>query len=381
MTYLDHNASSRLRPEARLAMERALDAAGNPSSVHRLGRAARAYVEEAREEVAKLLNARPQDVIFTSGGTEANTLGLSGAVGGAVAPVTQIYVSTIEHDSVLKTAASIAHRKSGVSFATIPVMHEGVVDLESLRALRRGTDSRALVAIMAANNETGVIQPVAEAIALVHEAGGLVLVDAVQACGKIAVNFAACGADYMTVSAHKMGGPQGIGALVIRDGAPFAAQFVGGGQERYRRAGTENVAAIAGFGAAARVANLEGGARRASLRDRFESVLRERFADVVIFGEASPRVWNTSNFAVPRIAAETALIALDLDGIMVSSGAACSSGKVMPSHVLNAMGVPGELARSALRVSLGWNSTEADVDAALASLGRLSARVTARRAA
>jgi cysteine desulfurase len=384
MTYLDHNASSTLRPEARLATEKVLEVAGNPSSVHRWGRAARSHVEEAREEVAKLLNARPQDVVFTSGGTEANALALRGAVDGAAetaAPITRIYVSAIEHDSVLRMGAAIADRKPAVSFATIPVTRDGVAALESLRALLCDAATRPLVAIMAANNETGVIQPVAESIALVHDAGGLVLVDAVQACGKIALDFAACGADYLTVSAHKMGGPQGIGALVIRDDAPFAAQLVGGGQERYRRAGTQNVAAIAGFGAAARVVNLESSARLASLRDRFESGLRERFADVVIFGEVAPRVWNTSNFALPRITAETALIALDLDGVMVSSGAACSSGKITPSHVLNAMGVPRDLARSALRVSLGWNSTQADVEAALASFERLSARVTGRRAA
>lgn len=384
MTYLDHNASSTLRPEARLAVERALERTGNPSSVHRFGRAARAVVEDAREDLATLLNARPQDVTFTSGGTEANALALAGAVTGAAdagAPVRRIIVSAIEHDSVLKAAAALAGRIPDISLAAVPVTPEGVVDLEGLRVHLRETPGRALAAVMAANNETGVIQPVADAVAIVHEAGGLVLVDAVQACGKIAVDFTACGADYLTVSAHKIGGPQGVGAMIMRYTAPLAAQLAGGGQERYRRAGTENVPGIAGFGAAARALRLEGNASNAGLRDRFEAGLRERFPEVIIFGEAAPRVGNTSNFALPGIVAETALIALDLDGVMVSSGAACSSGKVAPSHVLKAMGISEGLARSALRVSFGWNSTQADAEAALASFEKLAARVTARRAA
>lgn len=381
MTYLDHNATSCLRPQSRLAVERALAVEGNPSSVHRWGRAARAIVEEAREGVASLTNARPQNVIFTSGGTEANFLALWGAVLGAEdagAPVERLLVSAIEHDSILNTAKEIAARRPEIRFAALPVSRHCVVDVDSLRTIL-AEGGRMLVAVMAANNETGAVQPIAEVAEQVRASGGLCVVDAVQACGKIAADFAA--ADYVTISAHKLGGPQGIGALVMRDDAPFAAVIRGGGQESNRRAGTENVAGIAGFGAAAKLCRGDDTARLAALRDRFEAGLRRHFPDVVVFSEEARRVPNTSCFALPGIAAETALIALDLDGVMVSSGAACSSGKVRPSHVLRAMGVSADLTRSALRVSLGWNSTESDIEAALASLEKLAARIVARRAA
>jgi cysteine desulfurase len=328
------------------------------------------------------VGARPEEVIFTSGGTEANALALWGAVQGAAAagaPVKALCLSAIEHDSVLRTAAAIAERDSGIRLASLPVTKDGLVDPEALGELLNEVGGPALVAVMAANNETGIIQPVADVIARVHGAGGFCLVDAVQACGRIAADFAASGAHYLTLSAHKLGGPQGVGALVVRDGAPLAPQLVGGSQETNRRAGTENVAGIAGFGAAAKACLQDG--RSATLRDAFEAGLRERFPDVIVFGDSVRRLANTSNFAIPGIAAETAIIALDLDGVMVSSGAACSSGKVKSSHVLWAMGVPAELARSALRVSLGWNSTQTDVEAALASLEKLSARIHARMAA
>jgi cysteine desulfurase len=377
MTYLDHNATSPLRPEARAAMERAMEIGGNPSSIHAAGRAARAIVEKAREQVAALVNARPQDVIFNSGGTEANALALSGAIYGALDQddrFTRLFVSAIEHDSVRANANALTERVAGLRVDTIPVTADGAVDTEALRVMLREGKGRTLVAVQAANNETGVIQPVAEVARLTKEAKALLLVDAIQAAGKIALNI---DADYLSLSSHKIGGPQGVGALIVREGAPFAAQILGGGQERSHRAGTENVIGIAGFGpaAAAAKANMP----TAALRDRFESELTKLGA--TIFGANADRLANTSNFALPEITAETALMALDLDGLMISSGAACSSGKVKSSHVLKAMSVADDVAARALRVSFGWNSTEADVDAAVAAFSKLLSRVRPRAAA
>jgi len=384
MTYLDHNATSPLRPEARAAMTHAMEMGGNPSSVHGAGRAGRALVEAAREQVAALVHARAQDIVFTSGGTEANALALRGAVHGALdaeARITRLFVSAIEHDSVRANAEAIAERVPGVRKQTIPVTSTGVVDAEALRVLLREGKGRAIVAVMLANNETGAIQPLGQIAKLAREAGALLLVDAIQAAGKLDIDFAALDADYLTLSAHKLGGPQGVGALIVKDGAPFAAQILGGGQERGKRAGTENVVGIAGFGAAseASLRDLGSLSRISFLRDRFEHGLRQIAPDAIVFGDT--RLGNTSNFALPAIAAETAVIALDLDGVMVSSGAACSSGKVKPSHVLQAMGVSEDLARSALRVSFGWNSTDEDADAALASLHKLVSRTQSRAAA
>ena len=377
MHYLDHNATSPLRDESRAAMEHALLVGGNPSSVHGRGREARATLERARDQVAALVGARAQDVIFTSGGTEANTLALWGAVQGAAeagARITRLFVSAVEHDSVMANATALAERVAGLRLEIIPVTIQGTIDLEALRVLLREGKGRALVAVMAANNETGVIQPLAEVAALLKDHEGYLLVDAVQAAGKIDFNIVS---DYVALSAHKLGGPQGAGALIVRDGAPLAATILGGGQERGRRAGTENVAGIAGFGAAASVATKP----LSTLRDRFESELKSAAHDVAIFGASAPRLPNTSNFALPGVAAETAVMALDLDGVMVSSGSACSSGKVRPSHVLRAMGVSEALAACALRVSFGWNSTDADVDAALSSISQLLSRAKARAAA
>lgn len=381
MVYLDHNATSQLRPQARAAVERALAAPANASSVHKAGRAARALIEEARAAVADLAGADAEQVVLTSCGSEANALALWGAVESARktgAPIRYLCVSAIEHDSIRKTAARIAERDRDISVATIPVTRDGVVDLPWLRSFLNKADGRALVAVMAANNETGVVQPVAEVIAAARASGSLSLVDAVQSCGKVATDFAA---DYLTFSAHKLGGPQGAGALVLMESAPFRAQLVGGGQESFRRAGTENVAAIAGFGAAANACRNDDLSRVTRLRDAFEAGLRARIPHCVIFGERAERLPNTANFALPGIPAETALIALDLDGVMASSGAACSSGKVALSHVLAAMGVEPAIARCALRVSFGWNSDDGDGDAALATLEKLSARMAARRAA
>ncbi len=379
MHYLDHNATSPLRPEARAAMDRALESGGNPSSVHAAGRNARAIVEQARADVAVLVSARPEDVIFTSGGTEANNAALTGAIQGAAEAgtrFTRLFVSAIEHNSVLATARALEERAAGLRLEVLPVTKDGVLDLEALRVALREGKGRTLIAVMAANNETGVIQPLADIRRLAKEAGALLLVDAVQAAGKIALGFDEVGAEYLTLSAHKLGGPQGAGALIVREGVPFTAQLLGGGHERGLRAGTENVAGIAGFGAAAKST----ACADPKLRDRFESELKRVARDAVIFGAQAPRLSNTTNFAIPGIAAETALVALDLDGVMVSSGSACSSGKVKPSHVLAAMGVPEEISRCALRISFGWNSTEADVDAAIKALTKLRERVTARAA-
>jgi cysteine desulfurase len=373
-----------LREEARRAMARALEVGGNPTSVHAAGRAAREIVEDARRAVAELVGAGAEDVIFTSGGTESNSLALFAAVQGAAEAgerITRLFVSAVEHDSVMAGAVALAERMAGLRLETLPVSSSGVIDLEALRIALREGKGRALLAVMAANNETGVIQPLADVSRLREESGALLLVDAIQAAGKMPISVETMGADYLSLAAHKLGGPQGAGALVVRDGAPFVAQIEGGGQERGRRAGTENVAGIAGFGASARLAMSEAGSERVrGLRDRFEAALKRSVPDVSVFGEGAPRLGNTSNFAVPGVSAETSVMALDLDGVMVSSGAACSSGKVAPSHVLAAMGVPESIARCALRVSFGRNSNEADADAAIASLVKLRARVRARAA-
>lgn len=381
MAYLDHNATSPLRPEARAAMERAFELAGNPSAIHGSGRAARAVVDNARQQVAALVNTEANDIVFTSGGSEANALALWGAIQGAEssnAPITRLLISAIEHDSLLRSAGAIAER-TRIELVAVPASRDGVVDVDVLQQQLSGT-GRALIAVMAANNETGVIQPVEDVASYAHRANALFLVDAVQACGKMAVDFAALGADYLTLSAHKFGGPQGVGALVSRASAPFVP-LLPGGQEKGRRGGTENVIGIAGLGAAAACTARDCVSQKARLRERFESALRMRFPGIVIFGEGSPRLPNTSNFAIPGVAAETAVIALDLDGVMVSSGSACSSGKVRQSHVLKAMGVPRDLASCGLRVSFGWNSDDRDVDATFAALDRLVGRVRERKAA
>lgn len=377
MPYLDHNATSPLRPEARAAMDAALQLGGNASSVHGAGRAARAMIETARDQVAALVGARAQDVIFTSGGTEANALALWGAIQGAAESgkrITRLFVSAIEHNSVLANAHAIAERVPGVRLDVIPVTGDGLVDLEALRIMLREGKGRVLVAVTAANNETGVLQPLPEIRALLKEHEAYFLVDAIQAAGKIRLDAAL--ADYVSISAHKLGGPQGSGALIVREGAPLAAMMLGGGHERGHRAGTENVSGIAGFGAAANAAAVPSSA----LRDRFESELKKIIPGAVIFGVDAPRLATTSNLALPGVSAATAMMALDLDGVMVSSGSACSSGKVKSSHVLRAMGVPDALAESALRVSFGWNSTDADVDAAIAAIAKLTARLAQKAA-
>ncbi|MBX6323655.1 MAG: cysteine desulfurase [Rhodospirillaceae bacterium] len=359
--YLDYNATAPLRPAARAALESALAETGNASSVHGPGRAARARIEAAREQVARLVEAAAEGVVFTSGGTEANNLALAGC-GRA-----RVLVSAVEHDSVLRAAPDAE---------ILPVTAEGVVDLAALEAALRRDGRPALVSLMLANNETGVIQPVAEAAAIARAHGALVHCDAVQAAGRIPVSLPGLGVDLLSLSAHKLGGPQGAGALVLRDGVELSPLLRGGGQERYRRAGTENVPGIAGFGAAAdeAAAEPEVQGRVAALRDTLEAGLRAAEPSLVVFGAGAPRLPNTCCFAVPGLSAETLLIALDLAGVAASSGSACSSGKVRPSHVLAAMGVPPALARGAIRISLGWASRRADVERFLEAWRALPAR-------
>ncbi|MBR0983081.1 cysteine desulfurase family protein [Bradyrhizobium liaoningense] len=368
--YLDWNATAPLRAEARRAMLAAWDLVGNPSSVHAEGREARRLVEEARATLAGAVGALPRNVVFTSAGTEANALALSPGLrrssGGAV--VERLLVSAVEHASVL-AGGRFAADKIGL----IPVMRAGVVDLDHLRSLL-GDGPPALVSVMAANNETGALQPVAEVAQIVHEAGGLLHVDSIQALGKIPFEINAMGADLATFSAHKVGGPKGVGALVVAEGLTGLEPLLrGGGQELNRRAGTENVAGIAGFGAAVKVALQtlsEDAAHMATLRIRLENGIRA-IAGATIFSEDVRRLPNTVLFTAPGLKAETAVIGFDLEGIAVSSGSACSSGKVQPSHVLSAMGYDPAVAQGAVRLSLGWSTEPDDINRALEAWRKL----------
>jgi cysteine desulfurase len=358
--YLDHNATTPLRPAARAAMLAALGACGNASSVHAEGRAARARVETARETIAEFVGTDPKNVTFTSSATEALNLILTPhAEIDGVGPFDVLLVGAGEHACVLS-----GHRFPSEAVEALPLAPSGILDLAALQAaLVHHAGRRVMLAIQAANNETGVIQPVPAAADLVHAAGGVVICDAVQAANRIGCDFAALGADVLAISAHKLGGPQGVGALCFGSGRHHIkdAMLRGGGQERGLRAGTENVAAIAGFAEAVREA--EGDQPRLGrLRDRLEAEVLRAAPEAVIFGAAAGRLANTSNFAVPGIEAHVLLMSLDLEGAAVSSGSACSSGKVKRSHVLEAMGVPPALAQGAIRVSLGWTTKEEDLD-------------------
>jgi cysteine desulfurase len=361
--YLDWNATTPLRTEARAAMAEALDLCGNPSSVHAEGREARKWIEAARTIIANAAGGLPKNLIFTSGGTEANALALTPNLRRCDGPpVERLMVSTIEHASVLAGGRFSSERTT-----MIGVTRDGLVDLDELREkLRQGPP--ALVSIMLANNETGAVQPVREAAEIIHAADSFLHVDAVQAFGKIAVDLKELGADLLTLSAHKIGGPKGVGALLLAEGVTgLEAQLRGGGQEKSRRAGTENVAGIAGFGAAtsAALADLNKQARRIEgLRDRLEESLRQT-PEAIVFSRSVQRLPNTTLFTVPGLRAETAVIGFDLAGIAVSSGSACSSGKVQPSHVLQAMGFEPEIAEGAVRLSLGWSTQDADIDRCL----------------
>lgn len=341
MIYLDCNATAELRPEARVAMLAALEETGNPSSVHAAGRTARYRVEEAREIIAKATGFAREEVVFTSGGSEANQLALKGVAAASV------FVSAIEHDSVLKNAPAAT---------TLPVTPDGVIDLEKAAQLVAGAGKPALVSCMWVNNETGVIQPVRELLEICNKNGAFLHVDAVQALGRVALDVQP---HLLTLSAHKVGGPQGVGALLVREAVPLIAQIKGGGQERGRRAGTENVAGIAGFAAAVTAAlrDLAGFQARAAWRDAFEAELL-KVPGARIIGQAAPRVANTTLVVCPGRKAELMLIKLDLAGIAASSGSACSSGKVTQSHVLKAMGVSAAEMDSAIRFSFGWKTDQ-----------------------
>lgn len=368
--YLDWNATTPLRAEARDAMAAAFDVSGNPSSVHSEGRAARRLIEDARAIVAAAVGGDVRNVVFTSGGTEANALALTpGLRRGGEEPVQRLIVSAVEHPSVL---AGGRFEQSAIELA--PVLPSGIVDLVRLADLLSGHPP-ALVSIMLANNESGAIQPIAEAAALVHEAGGLLHVDAVQALSKIPINIKVLAADILTISAHKVGGPKGIGALIVTDGLyGLHAQLRGGGQEQGRRAGTENVVGIAGFGAALKAAMASAdtnAVRMEALQARLETGLREH-PGAVVFSSSVPRLPNTTLISAPGMKAETAVIGFDLEGIAVSSGSACSSGKVQPSHVLQAMTADPALITGAIRLSLGWDTSEADIDRCLEAWRKLS---------
>ena len=367
--YLDWNATTPLRAQARTAMLAAWELIGNPSSVHAEGREARRLVEEARATLAAAVGALPRNVVFTSAGTEANALALSPGLrrssGGAVE---QLLVSAVEHASVLSGGRFPADKVS-----QIPVTRAGVIDLDRLKALL-GDGPPALVSIMAANNETGAIQPIAEAAGIVHGSGGLLHIDAIQALGKIPFDIKTVDADLATFSAHKTGGPKGVGALVLAEGiAGLEPVLRGGGQELSRRAGTENVAGIAGFGAAVRSAIQtlpEDAERMATLRDSLENGIRG-IAGAMVFADDVKRLPNTILFTAPGLKAETAVIGFDLEGVAVSSGSACSSGKVQPSHVLSAMGYDATVAQGAVRLSLGWSTEPDDINRALEAWRKL----------
>jgi cysteine desulfurase len=360
-TYLDWNATAPLRPEARDALVAALDEAGNPSSVHAEGRRARALVEAARAEVAALAGADVDDVYFTSGATEGNSWVLRSGWD-------TIVRADIEHDSVIRPSEA-----SGARIVTVPTSSDGTVTPEGVEKAIHGLEQlgRALIAVQLANNETGVVQPVAEIAAIAKSRGFPVLTDAVQAAGRIELDMDRLGASYLVLSAHKLGGPKGVGALIARPGWPLAPLIAGGGQERRQRGGTENVAGIAAFGAAAKAARCDAESvaanRMAGLRARLEAGIALITPQAVIVGGTATRLPNTTCIAVPGRRAEVLVAALDLAGIAVSAGAACSSGKVGRSRVLEAMGVQSEIADGAIRVSLGHATTENDISAFLAA--------------
>jgi len=360
--YMDANATTPPCAPAQAAVEAALRTIGNPSSVHGFGRAARALVDRARAQVARLVGAKAEDVIFVAGGTEANNLAL------ASRGERPLIVSGIEHDSVLKPAEMAGAR-------VLRVQRNGQVDLDDLAAALRDAGRPAFVSIMLANNETGVIQPVRAAADLVHAAGGLLHCDASQAPGRISLDMGELSTDILTVSAHKFGGVLGAGALVLKGDLAVKPLQVGGGQEKFRRAGTENVPAIAAFGAAAEeVQSCAQASRVAALRDRLEGGLSEFGQSITVLGQNAPRLPNTSCVSIAGKSSETLVMALDLAGYAISAGSACSSGKVRPSPVALAMGYGEEIARSAIRISLGWWNNEAEIDGLVARLAHLTGR-------
>jgi cysteine desulfurase len=376
--YFDHNATTPVHPAVVEAMVAALrDDYGNPSSVHRLGQRAKARLDEARGAVAALIGAEPGEIVFTSGGTEADNFALRGAAEALEATGRRhVVVSAIEHEAVLNTARALGRR--GWRLSIVPVDPRGVVAPEAVAECL--ADDTAVVSVMLANNEIGTIQPIAAIAELAHARGALVHTDAVQAVGKIPVDVGALGVDLLSLSAHKFNGPKGVGALWIRRGTRLVPLLTGGRHERNRRAGTENVPGIVGLGVAARLARekLEGeAARLAALRDRLEAGILARVPGTAVNGGGAPRVPNTTNVSFERVEAESLLIALDLEGVAVSTGAACSSGALEPSHVLRALGLPPQRVQGSIRFSLGLGNTEADVDYVLDRLPALVEKLRA----
>lgn len=375
-TYLDHNATSPLRPEAREAYLAALSApSGNASSVHAEGRAARALLDAARLSVAALAGVPARDVVFTSGGSEAIAAAVRGVADRAALSRRRVVVSSIEHSAVLDAARSLA----GLGFDVFEVPCESSGRIDAALFASALNDRTALACMQVANNETGVLQPVASVGAACRQAGIPFLVDAVQAAGKLAIDRDGWGADLLALSAHKLGGPQGSGALIVREGTAMAPLIAGGAQERRRRGGTEAVAAISAFGAACAVGanDLSREAiRLTDLRERLESALKDIAPGVRIHGDGMPRLPNTVNAAFLGVSGETLVIALDLAGFAVSTGSACASGAIAPSHVIRAMGYDDEEARGAVRISMGWSTTDEAIESLIAALPPLLARAT-----
>ncbi len=358
--YLDYNATTPIRPEAIAAAVDAMGVIGNASSIHADGRAARKIVEDAREQVAKLVGVRPAQVIFNSGATEGNNTILSGYQD------KNILISAIEHPSVIEAA---------IRSDKIPVTKDGLVDLDKFETILKNSKID-LVCVQLVNSETGAIQPIEKISALARDHGARIHCDAVQAAGRIFLDFKTLGVDYLTLSAHKFGGPQGVGALIFREGLLLPKLLHGGGQEKRQRAGTENVAAIAGFGMATKLADIAAYQKHCgALQNALERGLKTIANDIVIVSEKAPRVCNTTNIVLPSIPAETQVMAMDLEGIAVSSGSACSSGTFKPSHVLIAMGYDEAQSKSALRFSYGWDTKSADIDDALAAYDRVLKRI------
>jgi cysteine desulfurase len=374
-TYLDHNATTPPFPEVVEAMAHALgDEFGNPSSIHAYGQRAKAALDDARTEVAGLIGAEPADVVFTGSGTEADNLALRGVIDAAPPARTRVVVASVEHEAVIHTARALARR--GVDVTFLPVDRHGVVQPSVLEGALG--DDVAIVSVMLANNETGVVQPVKDLARRARERRALFHTDAVQAVAKIPVDVADLGVDLLSIAAHKFGGPKGVGALWIRRGTPVAGVMTGGRQERNRRAGTENVPAIVGFGVAARLARARLSAessRQATLRDRLEAGILDAVPRTVVNGAGASRVPNTTNIAFDKVEAESLLIALDLEGIAVSTGSACSSGTLEPSHVLRAMGLPHGRVQSSIRFSVGTTTTERDIDRVLTVLPAIVRRL------
>ncbi len=370
MIYFDHNATAPVKPEVIAETVRVMRDGGNPSSVHGVGRAARAVLEQSRNTIAEMLNCRPQKIIFTAGGTEANNMALN------IGDIDHIILSCTEHDSILQALQDSGRdsgRDSGKRLDILPVSENGLVAPDELRECLERARGNVLVSIMLANNETGVLQDIRQLARISHQAGAVFHTDAIQALGKIPVDFRDLGVDMMSLSAHKVNGPQGVGALVALEKIKIQSPTSGGRQENGRRCGTENLAGIAGFAMAVSLLpqNLNNMDNIRALRDRIEEEIGHHAPEVRFYGAGAPRLANTTTILMPDVASETQVMAFDLAGICVSSGSACSSGKVKPSHVVTAMGGNMDQALSTIRVSLGWNSTEQEVDIFIAAWKKL----------